>query len=409
MSSSLQQDYHLSSVTYKIQRLFELRSGLSLYSEVGQLLDKLQASQLQTILLSPDIPELRQMLCQYLLTRHFGPFQSMSLPEPLKALIAPFLREFVPPLIAELEDLLRQGKLSFYLFARNMLLREIHFLETVMVDFEIRTTPQEARRPFLFAHAGIYLALLRIPSGPYVGVNPLFWQLLNDYGWIQRWQTDSQPQQQPVISRLSPKQEIAGYKLTESGKLLYVALEPLDMLSDGFKEALHHHVGQRLKQASPQLNSELERDLRELSQVVMQLAVRKHPAVEKITAQLIEVVCHYLPPDSPALRALVLFTLVQEQVLGTQNLKYRLNDSTRGMALALARLLAKYPAWRSDLPWVMAALLDGVLEIYESFNLADNALRSFLEAFAQEKEQLMHLTWEKHAPQAQALLAAIQT
>ena len=141
----------------------------------------------------------------------------------------------------------------------------------------------------------------------------------------------------------------------------------------------------------------------------MQLAVRKHPAVEKITAQLISVVCHYLPPDSPALRVLVIFTLVQEQVLGTQNLKYRLNDSTRGMAVAMARLMGQHPEWRTDLAWVMAALLDGVLEIYESFNLADNALRSFLEAFAQEKEQLMHLNWGKQAAQAQALLAAIQT
>lgn len=409
MSSSLQQDYHLSSVTYKIQRLFELRSGLSLYSEVGQLLDKLQAPQLQAILLSPDIPELRQMLCQYLLSRHFGPFQLNTLPAPLFDLTAPFLREFVPALIAELEDLLRQGKLSFYLLARNILLREIHFLEEVMSHFQIRTTPQDARRPFLFAHAGIYLALLRTPSGPYVGVNQLLWQLLNDYGWIQRWQTDSQPLQQPLQQRLSPKQEIAGYKLTETGKLLYAALEPVDMLSEAFQEALHHHVGQRLKQAAPMLNSELEKDLRELTQVVMQLAVRKHPAVEKITAQLISVVCHYLPPDSPALRVLVIFTLVQEQVLGTQNLKYRLNDSTRGMAVAMARLMGEHPEWRADLAWVMAALLDGVLEIYESFNLADNALRSFLESFAQEKEQLMHLNWGNQAAKAQALLAAIQT
>lgn len=409
MSSSLQQDYNLSSITYKIQRLFELRSGLSLFSEVGQLLDKLQAPQLQSLLLSPEIPELRQMLCQYLLSRHFGPFQLSALPAPLFELTSPFMREFVPPLIAELEDLLRQGKLSFYLLARNILLREIHFLEEVLLHYQIKIAPQDARRPFLFAHAGIYLALLRTPVGPYIGVNPLLWQLLNDYGWIQRWQTDSQPVQQPVQQRLSPKQEIAGYKLTETGKLLYAALEPVDMLSEAFQEALHHHVGQRLKQAAPMLNSELEKDLRELSQVVMQLAVRKHPAVEKITAQLISVVCHYLPPDSAALRSLVVFTLVQEQVLGTQNLKYRLNDSTRGMAVAMARLMDSHPGFRADLAWVMAALLDGVLEIYESFNLADNALRSFLEAFGQEKEQLMHQRWEKQAPQATALLVAIQT
>jgi hypothetical protein len=406
VSSSLQQDYHLSLISYKIQRLFELRSGLSLYAEVGGLLDRLSPLQLQTIFTSQEIPELTQMVSQYLLSRHFEPFQLNKLPAEIMLLTQPFVLAFVPALIVELEELLRQSKLSNYLLARNILLREIHFLQELLGHFQIQVAAQEVKRQFLFSQASVYLALLRSPKGSSTGVNLLYWQLLNDYGWIQRWQSDSQSMQQPIIQRISPKQDIANYKLSETGKLLYAALEPLDMLSEAFNEALHHHFSQRLKLASvPQINSELEKELRELSQVVMQLAVRKHPAVEKITAQLISVASHYLSQDSSDLRVLVLFTLAQEQVLGTQNLKYRLNDSTRGMAVALARVMAEHPDWRSDLAWVLAALLDGVLEIYESFNLADNALRSFIEAYIQEKEQVMHLNWEKRAPSAKALIA----
>lgn len=403
-SPPLQQDYHLSAVSYQLERLFELKSGSAICAEACQLLDTLQSRQLQTLLQNPPLQDLRALCTLYLLVRHFHPLKLEALDPALLSLLTPFMEAFVPILKAELEELLRQSRVHYYFFVRHLLLREIQFLETVMQVFALQTPTQNVSRNFFLSQNSVYLALLRFSKGPRSDVCPLLWQILNDYGWVQRWQNESQQLQQLPPPRSAPKQEMARYKLSETGKLLMASLEPHDMLAPSFEQALHHHLSQHLKNAVPALNTELEEQLREITQVVMQLAVRKHPAVEKITGLLLDAALSYLPADSPSTRALVLFTLVQEQVLGTQNLKYRLNDSTRGIALSMARLLKAHPDWHDALGWVVSALLDGILEIYESFNLADNALRSFIEAFNQEQEQLLHQEWEREKPAIQNLL-----
>ncbi|PIQ24239.1 hypothetical protein COW36_10490 [bacterium (Candidatus Blackallbacteria) CG17_big_fil_post_rev_8_21_14_2_50_48_46] len=405
-SPSLQQDYHLSAVTYQLQRLFELKSGNLLFSETGKLLDSLNSKQIQSLLTSNQVQGLQEMGCIYLLVRHFGKAGLTGLDVGTETLFSIFAREFVPVLCAELEELLKQAKLGNYLLARNLLLHEIQFLEQVMQHFQISPSAQEVKRQFFLNHSGMYLALLR-QNSPQAGIGPLLWQLLNEYGWIQRWQSETPIQQSMPTPHAAPKQEIARYKLPETGKLLLASLEPHEMLSPAYQEALHHHISQRLKQVNLGLNSELEADFREITQVVMQLAARKHPAVEKITSDLFDTALHYLPHEQPAARALFLFCLTQEQVLGTQNLKYRLNDCTRGIAVSMARLLDAHPEWESDLIWPLNALLDGVIEIYESFNLADNALRSFSEAFVQEREKLLDQRWQREKPAIQAVLAAI--
>lgn len=403
-TSSLQQDYHLSAVSYRLERLFELKSGEEFFTEASQLLDTLQAKHIYTLLQNPPFEELRLFCCLYLLVCHFQPFDLQSLEPSLLPLLTPFIQDFVPVLKTELEALLRQSKLYFYFFARHLLLREIQFLETVMDVFALKVSAQDVSRHFFLSQSTIYLGLLRCNHGSRSGLSSLLWQVLNDYGWCQRWQNATHIRHTLPPPRVPLKQEIACYTLSDTGKLLMASLEPHELLTPRFKELLHHYFDQNLKNITPTLNSELEHKLREITQVVMQLAIRKHPAVEKITALLLDTAFSYLPTNNYAARALILFTLVQEQVLGTQNLKYRLNDSTRGIALSMARLLKTYPEWNHTLDWAMRALLDGILEIYESFNLADNALRSFVEAFKQEQEQLTHQEWEQEKTNIKAFL-----
>ena len=76
----------------------------------------------------------------------------------------------------------------------------------------------------------------------------------------------------------------------------------------------------------------------------------------------------------------VLYTLIQELVLGTQNLKYRLNDVLNGIAQSNITPESA----------VLHSIMDGVMEIYESFSLADNALKSFVDQQAKHHEVNAH-------------------
>ena len=89
----------------------------------------------------------------------------------------------------------------------------------------------------------------------------------------------------------------------------------------------------------------------------------------------------------------VVYTTLQELILATQNLKYRLNDALNGVTRALAELsLQAYAEQRWY--WGQQALLDGVMEIYESFNLADTSLKAFVDHYQQACTELRYANYQ---------------
>jgi hypothetical protein len=131
-------------------------------------------------------------------------------------------------------------------------------------------------------------------------------------------------------------------------------------------------------------------------QATLGVAYKKTPSVEKVSEYLlISCLSHSQIQHIEDLRY-ALYTLVIELIAGTQNLKYRLNDCTRGLAQALATLnVTRSPEEAHGLlNSAIQALLDGVLEIYESFNLADNTLKSFQDSYQQAQGHWQHQRWQ---------------
>ena len=83
---------------------------------------------------------------------------------------------------------------------------------------------------------------------------------------------------------------------------------------------------------------------------------------------------------------------MQELILGTQNLKYRLNDVLNGIAQS------QMPQCRA----ICHSILDSVMEIYESFSLADNALKSFLDQQAKSQALQEHTRYTERIAKQKA-------
>jgi hypothetical protein len=403
--NSLQQDYTLSAITYQLERLFELKSGPSLYESVGLQFNSLDSNQLQTLFNTHTDRHLQETCGLFLLVQHFTPSGYQGLLPLTRQNIRPLLQRFIPTLLRELEELLRTSGIHHDFLGRHLLLSEIDFLEQTLRSADLKLDVAGERGVF-FKLCQPWLNLLHsCPDTPMF----LLKQILQQSGWEERWQTETPAARATPLPRQAPKQAIAQYKLSESGRLLLASLEPQDLLSDTVQNELQNHIIQRTKAATPQRHSEYETHIREITQVIMQLAQRKYSSVEKVSTRLTEIFLTSLPVHHHTIRIIILFSLTQEQVLGTQNLKYRLNDATRGLAISLARHVHRMPEWESDLYWVWHALMDTILEVYESFSLADNALRSFSEAFAHEKQKLTHETWKKLEPKIKQILSYPRT
>lgn len=385
--------YELARRHYHIQRQLELDPGTRVYEQLTLWLRDLPAAGLiQLLEHSPKTYQQLVPLC--LLIQRFQGLTPQELNKsPLKEALEELYNGFSLPLIQELERLIHDEKLSRYPFVRTLFLQEIRFHQ----QHAPRAVAGDFNRDTFRQYLGGYVYLLRGGLG-----NPYLPEAWNETGWLRRWQLESTPARQLLPVQMSLRNQIAKFKFSEPGKLLYAALEGSPAQPEVFVSVMESAIGEFLQDVPVELNSRFESKLREIVQAVMRQAMKKGYRIESLSQKLLEAITAASAPLHPEASGLLAYTLIQELILATQNLKYRLNDSLNGIARGLAGL-ATAPGAAERWHWSQHALLDGVMEIYESFTLADNALKAFVDHYKTAQDELRNQEYEALAPQLAAL------
>jgi len=386
--------YEIAERHYQICRLLELEPGTQSYARIAQHLQTLPTP--ARLLLFEHAPEHYQALIPLcLLAERFAdcdPSQfSPALQQALQAAFADFCR----PLIQEQAQLIHDSKLSRYPYARCLLLDELQFHR----HWAPARGPEKMDRDLFRLYLSGYLQMIHGQLG-----NPYLLDIWRETGWLQRWQLEHSSGHQPLPVS-SPKNTITKYKLSEAGKRLYAEMEQAIPDQQQFFEQLPQKVQAHLTGCSLSLNAQLEPALRELIQTSLRHVMKKSFRVPQATQTLLLATYQTLQPDNAHVSAFITYTLAQELLLGTQNLNYRLNDVLAGLAQGLA-ILAEQPFAEQRWHWSQHAILDIVMEIYESFSLADNALKSFLLQYQQAREQQAHQQYQALEIRLAPLLSA---
>ena len=383
---------------HQLQRAAELQSGIPLTLAIAACLDGLSEDDLY-ILLHQVPPEagLAIPLSHYLLSRsaHERPaaqLLALVTNTPWETPLRSFSAAYAYVYLLELQELLQHTKVAHFMYGRHWIAQEVHWLEQWLQCLQI-TPPHEApSREVFLSWIGATVQLHRAGYG-----NPQWAYLLNDFGWLQRWRLDAETHAVSLSTYTHPlKQVMVKVQLSESGQKLQAALQPLEVSSPAFNDAISQFAQAQLTPLPVRMNSPYEHLLRDMVQATLGVAYKKSSSVEKAAEQLmLTCISHSQIEHFEDLRY-TLYQLVIELIAGTQNLKYRLNDCTRGLAQALATLNATRPPPEAQalLHSAIYALLDGVLEIYESFNLADNTLKSFQDSYQQAQGHWQHQRWQ---------------
>lgn len=387
--------YELAYRHYQIQRMLELEPGTQAYQRVVPLLSDLSSSALLTLAQAAS-EEVLPVFPMYLLANHFQQVAYTDLPAALQAACQILFDDFSAALIQEQERLLQDTRLFRYPFARYLLLEEILFHQHWSKKTLVGLPDRDTFRNYLSA----YLQFIQGGLG-----QPYLLEIWSQSGWLQRWQLGrSSRQNLPVQS--SPRNAIAKYKLSESAKRLYADLDQGIANPEQFLAQLPEVLEGYLEGCNFELNARLEGALRDLVQVVMRHAMKKGFRVPLLAQALLLDTYQQLEPANIPEQQLLIYTLIQELVLGTQNLKYRLNDVLSGVVLALSQLASLFPqAAAAQLQIAQHAVLDSVMEIYESFSLAENALKAFDDVYQQSREQWAHRDYEQLAPRLLAVFS----
>ena len=380
--------YELARRHYQIQRSLELDPGTRVYESVAVWLRDLPSEALVQLLEhNPQI--YRQLVPLCLLTQRMGGLSPQRLAsEPLQSALAELYSDFSRPLIQELERLMHDEKLSRYAFVRSLLLQELRFHQQQAPRGPAGDFDRDRFRQYL----GGYVYLMRAGLG-----NPYLPEAWNETGWLRRWQLENTPARKLLPVQLSLRNQIAKFKLSERAKALYAELDLAPPQPEAFMAQVEVITQNYLLDVPVQLNDQFEQRIRDLVQVVMRQAMKKSYRVEPLSQRLFEAVHRVSAPPHPHASGLVVYTLIQELILATQNLKYRLNDSLNGVARGLASL-AQSAGEAERWHWSQHALLDGVMEIYESFTLADNALKAFVDHYGSARGEQRHLYYETLSP-----------
>ncbi len=395
MAQSL--SYELARRHYQIQRSLELEPGTRAYERIAHFLNDLPSEALVQLLEhSPETH--RQLVPLCLLAKRLQDLSPERLTSPvLKKSLDELFQEFSHPLIQQLERLLHDEKLSRYPFVRSLLLQELRFHLRYAPRGPVGDFDRDRFRQYLSG----YVYLLRSGLG-----NPLLVEAWNEAGWLRRWQLDSTPVRQPLPVQSSLRGQIAKYKLSEPAKMLYTELDQAIAQPEVFLNQLGPAVTSYLTDCPVQLNDRFESRIRDLVQVVMRHATKKGYRIETLSQHLLLEIHQAYEKISPHAAGLLVYTVIQELILATQNLKYRLSDSLHGAARGLAELQELEPLGSDErLHWGRHALLDGVMEIYESFTLADNALKAFMDHYQQARGELRHLHYGELSTRLNALFS----
>lgn len=387
---------------YQIERDTEVLSGTSVWSKVAQSIHQLTLTEIQQLVESDHIPQFSDITQLYFLVTHFRHI-------PLSVFQATFsesflhgqkelLSRFVPVLMLELENFIKTSRLTYHLFSRTWLMNELHQLELMLKIWDIPPSKEHVDKDFFFQKIPAYVALMETSLG-----SPMTVELWKTFGLLKNWHLDTQDPRQPLPQK-SVKKIISNYKLKEFGDAL---LQELASLEDkhAYREVLERHTQEILKDEPIAMVSRYEKKLRELVQGTLKWGVYQFPSVEPLVREILNLATRHAHLNTKEKHILTLYTISQEVILGTQNIKYRLNDSAKGIANHLADLEQSHPERFDTLAqWSLSAILDSIIEIYESFNLADNTLKSFKAAFNQTQEEIKHQSWVKASPTLSQLL-----
>lgn len=371
--------YELARRHYQIQRILELDPGTQGYPEIAGILDELPVSAL--LKLFDATPEIYcELIPLRLLAEHFQGFDpELASPRLTKAL-EDMYTGFSGPLQQELERLIQEQKLARYLYARCLLLDEIHF-QNSLAPMHMGVFDRDLFRQYLSG----YCQIVRGGVG-----NPHLLALWAESNWLSRWQLGGDKYRHPLPVQMSPRQSIAKYKLSEQGRRLYAELEQGITHQESFLAKIPEVLQSRLADSPLDLNDQIEPAIREVVQIGMRHGVKKGFRIQHLSSLLLQTIVSILNPQTDSDQKLIVYTCIQELLLGTLNLKYRLNDALAGISLALSELNIT----EAVMLWAQHAVMDSVMEIYESFSLADNALKSFMEQYQQFFGQQIHRDYQ---------------
>ncbi len=358
--------YELARRHYLIQRHLEAAPGTQAYSAVTELLAPLSYQHIYA-LWKHDSETYRWIIPLLLLVQNQPQTVVPTAPESLQTALTEIRENFLGTLLQEQERLIVDTQVYRYPYGRYLLLQQMHQWESWGATKSAGIPDRDLFRQYL----GAYVQVLQ-------GVNPnhLLLEIWNQTAWLQRWQiNDGARQDLPTHSSL--RKQIEKYKLPERGKRLYSELDPGIQHQEDFIKNLEQHIPSYLEDwlKAPRFQQDLEQRVREMVQVALRHTMKKGFRVNSVATALSTQLVAITQDLTGDIQDWVYYTLIQELILGTQNLKYRLNDVLSGVAA-------------SSLPSRSAlchSILDGVMEIYESFSLAENALKSFVDQ--QEKHQ----------------------
>lgn len=385
-------NYELAHTHYQIQRWLELMPGSQAYAPIADLLAQLPPGALIALFLAQ--PKTYQDLIP--LSLMAGRFQAgppESLPPVLQAPLKALFQDFSQPLIQEQEHLLKEQKLFRYPFARHLVLEEIVFHQHC-IQGAVQRLDRDRFRFCLSA----YVCFLQSFGNPYL------LQIWQETGWLQRWQI-TQSSGHPLPVQQGPKNSITKYKLSEQSKPHYKALEQLIPEQSSFFENLGQHLQTAFSDCSLRLNEALESRLREWIQISLRHVMKKSFRVPQASHFLLTRIYRATAPADAHQSGFVLYSLTQELLLGTQNLSYRLNDVIQGLAQGLAELNQHSPWPAQNLHWVEQAVLDLMMEIYESFSLCESTFKSFHNQYALARQGQAHSHYQKLSEQLSPLFA----
>lgn len=393
--------YELARRHYQIRRSLELDPGTRAYERIAQWLRDLPAEALVQ-LLEHDPETYAQLVPLCLLCSHFDGLSPERLATPaLQEALATLYEDFSWPLIQELERLMHDEKLGRYPYVRSLLLQELRFHQRHVSRSLGGPFDRDRFRQYL----GGYVYLLRSGLG-----NPFLSDAWNETGWLRRWQLELAPARQALPVQASLRNQIAKYKLSEPAKLLHAELDQALAQPEAFVQQLELSATAWLEPCPVQLNAPYEGRLRDLVQITMRHAMKKGYRIESLSQRLFELVQAPLLASADGgpghASGFAAYTLIQELILATQNLKYRLNDSLNGVARALA-VLSDAPGAEARWHWSQHALLDGVMEIYESFTLADNAHKAFVDHYQQARGEGRHQRYGDLASRLESVFARV--
>ncbi|MBF2052342.1 MAG: hypothetical protein IGS03_02625 [Candidatus Sericytochromatia bacterium] len=374
-------NFELAHTHYQIQRWLELMPGSQAYTPIAEHLGTLPPSVLLELFSA--YPETyRELIPLSLMAGRFQAGEPDSYPPALHQHLTGLFEDFSLPLIQEQEHLLKEQKLFRYPFARQLILDELTF-HRHWIKSSVSRIDRDRFRFCLSA----YVCLLQAFGNPYL------LQIWQETGWLQRWQI-AQSSGRPLPVQSSPKNSISKYKLSESSKMHYKSLEQTIPEPTSFFEKLGEHLNEAFAGDALKLNDTLEPRLREWVQLSMRHVMKKSFRVPQASQFLLTHIYRVSKPANTHQSGFVLYSLTQELLLGTQNLSYRLNDVIQGLAQGLAEL-NQASAWsQHNLYWVQQAILDLMMEIYESFSLCDSTFRSFVSQYSLAEQHQQHHAYQ---------------